>query len=45
MRVLVFPFATTNLDEVIDWFEQRGATEIRLWRGPDGSVRGTGVLR
>jgi hypothetical protein len=45
MRFLVYPDLATNVDEVLSWFEARGATDVRLWRGPDGTVRGSGVVR
>ena len=45
MRFIVFPFAVATAEEALDWFEAQGATSVRLWRGPDGLVRGTGVVR
>lgn len=37
------PLAETE-DEALDWFEKRGGTDIKLWRGLDGLVRGTGKV-
>jgi hypothetical protein len=43
VKILACPsFAT--VEESIDWLEARGCTRITLWRGPDGLVRGNGVL-
>lgn len=42
--VVVCPLSL-NVDEAMRWFHERGATEVRLWAGPDGTVRGFGVLR
>ena len=44
MSVVVCPLFAT-VAEALDWFEVRLAVDVRLWRGPDGLIRGSGVVR
>lgn len=44
MRIVVLPLATADITAALDWFESQGAVDVRLWRGPDGNLRGTGRL-
>lgn len=43
-RVIYSPeFATEH--EAADWLFACGATEVSLWAGPSGAIRGLGVVR
>lgn len=43
MTILVSPLFHTP-EEAIDWLAARGATRFLLWPGPDGLVRGNGLV-
>lgn len=43
MRIIVSPLLP-SIEEAIDWLTERGAFRFLLWQGPDGTVRGNGVL-
>lgn len=30
-------------EQALDWFEARGCSNVRLWQGPDGLIRGSGI--
>lgn len=45
MILLIFPRLTTDVSEVLDWFEERGVARPTLWRGEDGSIRGSALVR
>jgi hypothetical protein len=34
-----------SADAVLAWLLERGCTEVEVHRGPDGSYRGSGVVR
>jgi hypothetical protein len=40
--ILIFCPLFYDVDSAVDWFVERGFFEIRLWSGPDGSIRGSG---
>jgi len=44
MRLVVLPLLVVTPEEALDWFAAQGATDVRLWRGPDGNLRGVGRL-
>jgi len=44
VTILVSPLMPA-VEDAIDWLTARGATEIVLWLGPDGTYRGNGRVR
>jgi hypothetical protein len=43
---MIFVIAPLHLtvDEVLDWFEERGVERPRIWSGPDGTLRATALV-
>jgi hypothetical protein len=40
--ILIFCPLFYDVDSAVDWFVERGFSDVTLWRGDDGSIRGSG---
>lgn len=39
---LVFCPSFKTVEQALDWLLERGYSEVKLWRGPSGDIRGSG---
>ena len=42
---LIFCPSFVRVEDAIDWFDGKGYAAPKLWRGPDGLIRGSAEMR